>query len=135
MEQISIFPTNDCRRIPLHSHHQGLQNCGSDTSSSMDSSSDLSTPGSPAYRHRMHASWHREPSAPKDESLGLDEDEVRFARRCTKSILHARSELMPINIKRNDRHVSYLRSTDGYCQLKPNIPHLLVAALLNNNSR
>lgn len=44
-------------------YHLGLENCGSDTSSPIDSSSDYSTQDPVAYRHCVHTSWHGDPFA------------------------------------------------------------------------
>ncbi|TGZ65853.1 hypothetical protein CRM22_005681 [Opisthorchis felineus] len=84
--------------------YRGLHHCGSSTSSSMDSDSGTSTPERDPTECRLpssHSSWRR--TAPERNSmLGVDEDETRFERRRTKSIMHARSELLPINLRSTD---------------------------------
>ncbi|KAF6776083.1 hypothetical protein AHF37_06955 [Paragonimus kellicotti] len=106
------------RRRHRSRSYRGLQRYGSSTSSSIDSDSGTSTPerngllepplaGDPAYRASFRTSWSH-PSAPATTIANterVDEDEERFARRCTKSIMHSRSELMPINMKRTDPKV------------------------------
>ncbi|KAF7255545.1 hypothetical protein EG68_06316, partial [Paragonimus skrjabini miyazakii] len=63
--------------------------------------------GDPAYRasFRTSCSHAKAPATTIANTERVDEDEERFARRCTKSIMHSRSELMPINMKRTDPKV------------------------------
>ncbi|KAF8566892.1 hypothetical protein P879_03835 [Paragonimus westermani] len=106
------------RRRHRSRSYRGLQRYGSSTSSSIDSDSETSTPernglleppptDDPAYRASFRTSWsHRNaPATTIASTERVDEDEERFARRCTKSIMHSRSELMPINMKRTDSKV------------------------------
>ncbi|OON20920.1 ATPase, AAA family [Opisthorchis viverrini] len=84
--------------------YRGLHHCGSSTSSSMDSDSGTSTPERDPMECRLpssHSSWRR--AAPERNSMvDVDEDETRFERRRTKSIMNARSELLPINLRSTD---------------------------------
>lgn len=96
------------RGLHRNRHSRSLHHCGSSTSSSDDSSSESSmfrrnvVAESSAHRTPSHSSWRHTNASPGATAAQVDDEEVRFARRCTKSILHSRSELMPINLKRKD---------------------------------
>ncbi|KAH8874618.1 ATPase family AAA domain-containing protein 2 [Schistosoma japonicum] len=80
---------------------KNLEHCGSSsTSSSSSSSSDVSDGSFCNDRNTIRRGWQNRWHCSTKENnhpLPIDKDEKRFERRMNKSIIHARSELMPIN--------------------------------------
>ncbi|XP_018652886.1 hypothetical protein Smp_179290 [Schistosoma mansoni] len=86
-------------------HRKNLEHRGSSSSSSTSSSSsssksriyDRSFYNRDTIRQSWHNRWHCSSTKENNIPSTVDKDEKRFQRRINKSIIHARSELMPIN--------------------------------------